>query len=225
MLSVTAAALGHTILIPDPDFSVVTVVSTTVDLTIVFTGHTAPSTRPAPGTRFSRSLCCGGGSWSCYGPPGRCWIILTSTCHLQIRIFLPIIDLTVSPPVEAPVLNNVLGTSGLVPHVDDASHVDQWLIIDIPHSRVVSKVKILIMLAHVVHRSTIFSIVHIVEHSQSVPLIIRGVSTGGDCDPGAAAGLRSIITSPGSGDTGGAGLLGPRIIFEPASVPVSRTIL
>lgn len=95
-----ATALGEPVLPPHPHLARVAVVSAAVGHTIVLHGHAAPITGLAPGARLPGPLGRAGGCRPrcCGGPPGGGWLVLSTTCHSQGWILLPVINLTISPP-------------------------------------------------------------------------------------------------------------------------------
>ena len=158
--------------------------------------HLTPVTATAPGARlrlragplcgaWGRLLCC------CRG---RSFGHLSSTSDFQEGILFPVIDLAVPPPVEAPWGLDVLGTHGIWLHVDNAAHVDQRLIIDIPHIRILNKVQplrifflensrcigmfywlggISLLSSHFkIHWPAVRRVILVLEHPQPVPLIV-----------------------------------------------------
>ena len=184
----TTSTLGDPILLPDPHIPPVTAHCTAVDHTPSLIGHMASITGLSPGAGVLSPPASGGGWLGGCPPGGGGGLDLTSTCHLQVWILIPVIDLSISPSVELPGLYQVMRTKG-ISHVDDSSHIDQGLITYIPDCWVVHIVQVLVMLMVVIHRSSIRRIILVTKDSQPDPLIVHSVSSRGHSHCATTTGL------------------------------------
>ena len=127
----TAGAPRLSVLLPDPDVPLVTVGGTAVPHSALLRPHRAPLALATRAARPHRVAGGGGGGAGGRGVRRPLAGSPTSTGDCKERVLVPVIDLAVSPPVEAPGILQVTGTHG-VPPVDEAAHVDQRVVPHVP---------------------------------------------------------------------------------------------